>query len=66
MLCLPLVSLSQQTDSLLVESKEQVIQHECSDKLDSLQKSADKQLFMWLQIMEGLGIKEIDSLQYEK
>ena len=68
MLCLPLASLSQEGDSTLVNPKPniQTLQHKCGDHLDTLQINIDSQLLIWLEIMEGLGIKEVDSLEIKE
>lgn len=67
MLLLPLKSLSQEADTVYTEPSGQLIQqYEPTDRLDTLQESMQVQLIMLLEILNGLNIKKVDSLDYEQ
>lgn len=63
--CWSQVSLNPQADSNATK-KYPILEHKCADHLDTLQIELDKQLEMWREILDGLNIKELDSLQFNQ
>ena len=64
MVLLPTGLLSQANNSDSTQTI--VIEQKCSDHFEYLQIEADDQLKMLLEILEGMQILEIDSLQYNE
>ena len=63
---MPRKSSSQEVDTVYIEPAGQYIQqYETGDKLDTIQSSMQDQLMLLLEILNGLDIKQVDSLDYE-